>query len=327
MTQSLAQAMQAFTPALPLAVGLSGGADSTALLLACAQKWPGQVHAFHVNHGLQEAAGRFEAHCKILCARLQVPLQVSHINAGHAPGQSPEDAARIARYKAFDALALIEHTQEAIKSIAIAQHADDQVETVLLALSRGAGMAGLSAMPLQWQRQGISYHRPLLGVGSAAIRHWLAQRSESFVEDPSNTDERFTRNRIRARLLPVLEAVFPQFRDTFARTASHAAQAQELLDVLARQDLLATSDPVAGAPLIAALQRLGSAQQANALRYWLKSRHQVIPSSAQLAELVAQIQACTTRGHHIHIKVGDGFVQRLGEVLNWYNLMVLLSKN
>jgi tRNA(Ile)-lysidine synthase len=326
MTQSLAQAMLAFRPSLPLAVGLSGGADSTALLLACAEEWPGQVQAFHVNHGLQEAAALFEAHCAALCARLQVPLRVLHAHAVHTPGQSPEDAARIARYKAFDALALVDDGQAAIQSIALAQHADDQVETVLLALSRGAGLAGLSAMPAQWQRQGVSYHRPLLGVSGSAIRVWLAQRGESFVEDPSNADARFTRNRIRASILPVLEAVFPQFRDTFARSAGHAAQAQALLDVLARQDLAVAADG-GGAPRIANLQNLSAAQLANALRYWLKSAYQVIPSSAQLAELVAQIQACKTRGHRIHIKVGEGFVQRLGKVLNWYNPSVLLTKN
>jgi tRNA(Ile)-lysidine synthase len=327
MTRSLAQAIQAFTPALPLAVGLSGGADSTALLLACARKWSGQVVAFHINHGLQAAAAQFETHCVDLCERLQVPLRIERVDAKNQSGQSPEDAARLARYKAFDALALTQHAQAAIESIAIAQHADDQVETVLLALSRGAGVAGLSAMPALWRRANITYHRPLLDVSGPDIRAWLAQQGESFVEDPSNANERFTRNRIRAQLLPVLDAVFPQFRDTFARSAGHAAQAQELLDVLAQQDLLTVSSGQGGAPAIVPLQRLSDARLTNALRYWLKWRYQVIPSTAQMTELADQIKACTTRGHHIHIKVGAGFVQRLGEVLNWYNPVVLLTKN
>ncbi|MFM2049513.1 MAG: hypothetical protein RL682_4, partial [Pseudomonadota bacterium] len=131
--------MQAFQPELPLGVALSGGADSTALLTLCAAKWPGQVVALHVNHGLQPAAVLFEQHCKRLCIRLHVPLRNYQAEAKNAPGQSPEDAARIARYKALRALALAESAQPAIKSIAIAQHADDQVETILLALSRGAG--------------------------------------------------------------------------------------------------------------------------------------------------------------------------------------------
>src|SRR3990167_11313739 len=107
--------MQAFAPALPLAVGLSGGADSTTLLLACARRWPGQVQAIHVHHGLQEAADGFERHCTALCQGLGVPLWVERLDARHAPGQSPEDAARQARYKAFEAVALASQSQIAIQ--------------------------------------------------------------------------------------------------------------------------------------------------------------------------------------------------------------------
>lgn len=315
MTQSFDAALQAFAPRLPLAVGLSGGADSTALLLGCAERWPGQVRAIHVHHGLQSAADAFERHCADLCARLQVPLQVQRVDARHAPGQSPEDAARIARYKAFEAAAQAESSQTAIQSIALAQHADDQVETLLLALSRGAGVAGLAAMPAFWQRDGLDWHRPLLTVPGAELRAWLQARGQAWMEDPSNQDERYTRNRIRARLLPALEAAFPQFRDTFARSARHAAQASELLDDLARQDLAEVGDP----PRIAALRVLGAARQANVLRHWLRQAHQTTPSSAQLDALQAQIAACATRGHRIHIKVGRGFVEREGAVLRWYN--------
>ncbi len=316
--------MLAFQPVLPpgemLGVALSGGADSTALLIACAARWPGQVVALHVNHGLQEAAAQFEDHCVTLCERLQVPLRVRRVDARHQSGQSPEDAARIARYKAIDALALVDTAQAAIKSVAIAQHADDQVETLLLALSRGAGVAGLSAMPAHWQRSGLDFYRPLLGVSGDSIRQWLAQQHATFVEDPTNTDEKFTRNRIRARLLPALDAVFPQFRDTFTRSAAHAAQSQELLDDLAQLDFAKVCGESGGAPKIRALQLLSRARQGNVLRYWLKSAYQVVPSTAQLSELLSQVQACTTRGHGIHIKVGPGFVRRNKDCLDWYNL-------
>ena len=314
-TQSFDAAMRAFAPALPLAVGLSGGADSTALLLACARRWPGQVQAIHVHHGLQAAADGFEQHCVRLCRELQVPLSVQRLDARPTPGQSPEDAARQARYKAFEAVALDGKAQVAIKSIALAQHADDQVETVLLALSRGAGVAGLAAMPACWERAGLQWHRPLLRVSAADVRHWLREQGQAWVEDPTNTDERFTRNRIRVQLMPVLEAAFPAFRATFARSASHAAQAAELLEELARDDALAVGLP----PQIAPLQRLGRARQANVLRHWLRVDHQTTPAAAQLAELLDQIQACTTRGHRIHIKVGRGYVVRSGSKLDWYN--------
>lgn len=315
VTEKFTQAMASFAPALPLAVGLSGGADSTALLLACAERWPGQVRAIHVHHGLQSAADDFERHCAALCARLQVPLAVQRVDARPAPGQSPEDAARAARYRAFEAAALASQSPPAIQSIALAQHADDQVETLLLALSRGAGVAGLAAMPACWQRSGLAWHRPLLRVPGAELRAWLRARGERWVEDPSNQDERYTRNRIRARLLPVLDSAFPAFRDTFPRSAGHAAQASELLLEIAQQDLDAVGLP----PRIAALQALSRARQANLLRHWLRQAHQTTPAAAQLDELLCQVAACTTRGHRIHIKVGRGFVAREGVLLRWYN--------
>ncbi len=321
MPPSFEQALAHFQPTLPLAVGLSGGADSTALLLACAERWPGQVHAIHVHHGLQAAADDFVAHCKALCDRLAVPLHVVRVQADAAPGQSPEDAARIARYKAFEALAVSGIAQAAIGSIALAHHADDQVETLLLALSRGAGLPGLAAMPSQWQRAGIAWHRPLLAVPGSAVRDWLRARGERWVEDPTNTDHSFTRNRIRAQLLPALQTCFPAFRATFARSSSHAAQAQELLLELAEQDLAEVGVP----PQIRALQHLSSARQANVLRHWLASVHKCAPSTAQLAELQRQIAACTTRGHRIQIKLGAGFVRRSNDRLDWYNPQVLAS--
>lgn len=315
MGQTLVQAIQAFTPALPLAVAFSGGADSTALLLACAERWPGQIQAVHIHHGLQAAADDFAHHCKSFCTELNVSLQVVRVNAQASPGESPEDAARKARYKAFKTLAQDASAQVAIKTIVLAQHADDQVETLLLALSRGAGLPGLACMPAHWKRDGIHYHRPLLGVRAGHIRDWLAQRGAAYVNDPTNADERFTRNRIRARLLPVLEAAFPQFRDTFARSAVHAAQAQTVLLEVAAQDLATVGTP----PVIVALQNLSPARQANVLRYWLKVSHSTTPTTAQLYELQRQIGACTTRGQKIHIKVGLGFAIRQGVLLDWYN--------
>ena len=310
------KAMAAFAaraPGLPIAVGYSGGADSTALLLACAQRWPGQVHAWHVHHGLQAAADAFEVHCRSVCARWDVPLAVAHVDARAQPGESPEAAARQHRYKAFDLLAQAQTALAAIQTVALAQHADDQVETLLLALSRGSGLPGLAAMPAQWQRGALHYHRPLLAVPGAALRHWLRQHGEVWIEDPSNADVRYTRNRIRSELAPALAAVFPTYRATFARSAQHAAQAQQVLDEVAAADLAACGLP----PRLADLQALTLARQANALRHWLAHAHASVPSAAQLAELQSQIAACRTRGHAIRLKVGRGFVVRDGGALNW----------
>lgn len=311
MPQTPPQALAAFSPVLPLVVALSGGADSTALLIACAERWPGQVRAVHVHHGLQSAADDFEAFCRQLCVQLQVPLCVQRVDARAAPGQSPEDAARQARYAALTEAV---HSQwPEARDVALAQHADDQIETLLIALSRGSGLPGLAGMPAQWERAGLRWHRPWLHLPGAALRDWLRARDARWVEDPSNADERFTRNRIRARLLPALEAALPGFRDTFARSMGHAAQAQSLLDALADSDLAAVGLP----PSLAALQGLPHARQAMALRLWLRREHGTTPSSAQLRELQAQLTDCTTRGHRLSLRVGAGWVEREGEGLRW----------
>ncbi len=304
-------AMASFKPGLPLAVAFSGGADSTALLIACALQWPGRVRAVHVHHGLQRAADSFEAHAVGLCAQFEVPLAVRRIDARHATGESPEDAARRGRYAAIAEAVKTDWPEDKISDVAIAQHADDQVETLLLALSRGAGLPGLSAMPEHWTRNGLTWHRPLLRVPAAQLREWLIERGVTWIEDPSNANEQFTRNRIRAQLLPSLEKAFPQFRETFGRSARHAAQAQELLVELAVQDLTSVGSP----PSIEALRKLSGARQANALRYWLRSVHGVAASAAQMDELLAQLADCRTRGHSIQIKVAQGFVERKGETL------------
>lgn len=315
MTLSFEQALLAFKPDLPLAVAFSGGADSTALLLASLRRWPGQVVALHVHHGLQAAADDFERHCRDFCARHQVPLGVSRVDARHAPGQSPEAAARQMRYQALAQLVQTDPAGHQVQTIALAQHADDQIETLLLALSRGAGLPGLSAMASQWTRAGLHYCRPLLQVPGSDIRRWLQAQGVGFVEDPSNRDESFSRNRIRARVLPALQACFTQFRDTFARSSAHAAQAQTLLREVAVADLAVLGVP----PELKALQSLSRPRLANVLRHWLLSVHQATPTAAQLDELMDQIAACRTRGHRLQLKVGHGVCLRLGKVLDWYN--------
>lgn len=315
MTQSVDQALAAFDPDLPLTVAYSGGADSSALLMACVQKWPGQVKAVHVNHRLQQLADDFEQHVRSVCAQYGIALTVCQVHAHHRPGESPEDAARKARYAAFKTLADERADKNQTFSLALAQHADDQVETMLLALSRGAGLPGISAMAASSVRDGVHYQRPFLKVASSDIRNWLSNHGVSCIEDPSNADLRFTRNRIRATVTPALQSCFAHFRDTFARSAAHAAQAQLVLDDVAAQDLAHIGVP----PRIRALQGLSEPRQANVLRYWLKTSFQVAPSAAQMSELLGQISACTTRGHGLDLKIAGGRCQRRGPVLHWYN--------
>ena len=313
MAQTPEQALADFSPGLPFAVAFSGGADSTALLVACARRWPGQVRAVHIHHGLQMAADDFERHCKALCQQLDIPLLVRRVQAAHAQGQSPEDAARKARYKALAEAVQTEWPE--VKDIALAQHADDQIETLLIALSRGSGLPGLASMPAYKQRLGLHWHRPWLKVAGLALRDWLQAQGQGWIEDPTNTDENFTRNRIRAKVLPALAEALPAFRDTFARSAGHAAQAQEVLNEVAEQDLAQIGVP----PCIETLKKLTRARQALVLRHWLQSQHATTPSTAQLTELLDQVADCTTRGHRLHLKVGHGFVRREGPNLVWHS--------
>lgn len=319
MSLSLDQALAVFQPQLPLAVAYSAGADSTALLLACHRRWPGQVRAIHINHGLQAAATQFEQHAYEVTAAWGVPLKVCAVQAHPEPGQSPEDAARRARYSALCQAAKDTWAGDPSRSVALAQHADDQVETMLLALSRGAGLAGLAGMPAHWQRAELDFYRPLLQLSRPAIEEWLVQQGlragRDWVNDPSNGQLHYTRNRIRALITPALGAALPQFRSTFARSAAHAAQAQALMMEVAVQDLVQVGVP----PAISVLQKLSTARQANVLRYWLRSAHHTTPSAAQLRELMQQIARCTTRGHRIELQVGSGRVVRRQNALHWYN--------
>lgn len=291
----------------PIAIAYSAGADSTALLMAAQERWPGELVALHVHHGLQAAADDFECQARALCERLGIAFRSVRIQAGHEPGQSPEDAARIKRYTALAALA----QAAGARCVWLGQHADDQAETLMLALSRGAGLPGLAAMAERFERHGVVFGRPLLALPSQALRDWLMAEGHPFVDDPTNTDPRYTRNRIRAQLLPIWEACFPGFRPMLARSARHAAQAQTLLDDLASMDLAQTGLP----PSIQVLQALSRERQANALRHWLRNSAQVAASTAQLEALLNQIAACTTRGHRIHLKVATGFVTREGDRL------------
>lgn len=304
---SLAPAAMEAEPAW--AVAYSAGADSTALLLAAQALWPGRVSAIHVHHGLQAAGDDFERHARAACAALGVPLQVVRVDARHAPGQSPEDVARQARYRALAAAA----QAAGAACVLLGQHAQDQAETLLLALSRGAGLPGLAGMAAAFERHGQSFGRPLLDVDGQSLRDWLDAQGIAYLVDPSNADERYTRNRIRARLLPAFAGAFPAYAQTLARSARHAAQAQQLLDELAAQDLQQVGDP----PVIRALQALSRARQANALRCWLRRHWQAAPSEAQLEQALDQIAACTTRGHRIRLKLARGYLLREGALLRY----------
>lgn len=268
----LRDALQPWLSAPGWCVALSGGLDSTVLLhllanLAQREALP-PLSAIHIHHGLQAAADAWPAHCHELCAALSVPLQVEYVQV--ASGASVERAAREARYAAFAA------RLGADELLLTAQHRDDQAETLLFRLLRGAGVRGLSAMPVSRALGAGRLVRPLLNCSRDELLAYAREHKLAWVEDPSNADERFSRNYLRRQVLPALLSRWPQAATNMARSAAHLSEAAQLLDELALQDIAAAQVPVefAWLPLpslaLPALRNLSEPRQRNALRYWLR---------------------------------------------------------
>ncbi|WP_455924323.1 tRNA lysidine(34) synthetase TilS [Pseudomonas putida] len=252
-------------------VALSGGLDSSVLLhqlatLARTQSLP-PLHAIHVHHGLQAAADAWPQHCQRLCDTLGVPLTVVRVQV--APGASLEAAARDARYAAF------EQVLAAGEVLLTGQHRDDQAETLLFRLLRGTGVRGLAGMAAQRPLGQGMLLRPLLHTGRDELEAYAHANALEWVEDPSNSDIRFSRNYLRNEVLPAIARRWPRFAQTFARTAGHLAEAQALLTEVAEQDLLpaqvASSFPWLSLPSLelAPLLLLSDGRQRNALQHWL----------------------------------------------------------
>lgn len=253
-------------------IAFSGGLDSTVLLhllvhLAKTESLP-TLSAIHVHHGLQAAADAWPDHCQSVCDAQGVSLQVVRVQV--QPGASIERAARDARYAAF-----IEATQ-ANEVLMTAQHRDDQAETLLFRLLRGAGVRGLSGMPSERPLGRGHLLRPLLNVTRAELEAYATEHQLSWIEDPSNQDHQFSRNYLRHQVFPVLTARWPQAVATMARSAAHLSEAQGLLDELAQIDLAHASTASdfdwLGLPSLelALLEKLSDARQRNALSHWLK---------------------------------------------------------
>ena len=228
---AVAAALSKFVaPGARVAVAVSGGIDSIVLLDALATlaaRHSLTLSAIHVNHGLSPNAPAWARFCAEQCALRALPLTVHELQLARTSGESLEARARAARYACFDAAA--------VDVVALGHHADDQAETVLLQLLRGAGPRGLAAMPsLRPGRPALL--RPLLGLTRAAIAARAQARQLQWITDESNDDTRYRRNLLRHAVAPVLGAEFPGYPLTLARAAAHQAEASELLDALAQHD-------------------------------------------------------------------------------------------
>lgn len=274
-------------PILPahsrLLVGLSGGVDSVVLLYLLHQLSPQyswRLSALHVHHGISPHADAWAMSCAELCQQLDIPLQVERVDITPLRHMGIEAAARELRHAALVA--------QPVDYIALAHHRDDQAETMLLQLLRGAGVKGAAAMPLIKRRSAApTLLRPLLGVSRAELVEYAQQQGLKWVEDESNADDSYPRNFLRQRVMPLLAQRFPACSETLARSAHYFAEASDLLDQLAQLD---AQHAVQGDTLdLVCLQGLDAARARNLLRYFIASRGAPMPDSTRLLEIQQQI--------------------------------------
>lgn len=263
-------------------VALSGGLDSTVLLHALvASSVPVDIQAFHVDHGLHRDSANWRTHCRRLCAALGVPFSNAEVRAEALPGESQEEVARKARYGR-----LREETAGG-RTIVTGHHADDQLETVLLQLFRGAGPAGLAGMPVL-----IRFHhgwlcRPLLGFRRAELTNWAVEQGLEWLEDPSNVELDYDRNYLRHEVLPAVARRWPSAALSALRSARHCADAVALMEDLADADLDSTSSD--GCPTVSGLAGLVPARQRNVLRRWLSITGLPTPGVSQMESILSDV--------------------------------------
>jgi tRNA(Ile)-lysidine synthase len=266
-----------------IAVAFSGGIDSTVLahLLVKQRRKLGSVRLLHIDHGLQAASADFRRHCVRQARAWRIPVITLMANIPYTRGESPEAAARDARY------ALLAQALEPGEVLVTAQHRDDQVETVLLQLFRGAGVAGLSAMPAKARFARGLIVRPLLDSTRAEIEAYARAQRLRWVEDPTNATTRFGRNFLRHQVLPGLRDRWTGIDESIARSARHMAEAATLLDAVAQRDLDSAAD---GDGLnVATLRALPAPRRRNALRAFIARAGLPAPSTAKMMEIAGSL--------------------------------------
>ena len=295
LTERVADTLTSIVPrGRSLLLGLSGGVDSVVLLhllVQLAPRFSWSISALHVHHGISPHADGWTEFCSRLCAVYSVPLIVERVDITPLRDKGIEAAARQLRHAAL--------SRQSCDFIALAHHRDDQAETLLLQLLRGAGVRGASGMPVLKKRHDAPpLVRPLLDIERGELEAYAREHELSWVEDDSNEDINYPRNFLRHQVLPLLEQRFPAYRTTLARSARHFAEASELLDELAAQDAEGAMD---GERLsVAALSLLSAARGKNLLRYFLVARGAPIPDSTRLAEMLRQL-CVAGEGAQIHI--------------------------
>jgi len=240
-----------------------------------------RVRAVHVNHGIHPNAPKWAAHCRVLCRRFGVQVRVLTTRVTRVPGVSLEAAARDARYASLAA------ELKPGECLLTGHHEDDQLETVLLQLFRGAGLAGLAAMPAITPFASGWLARPLLPRSRVELEAWARSHALSWIDDDTNADESLDRNYLRRQVLPLIRERWKGVGSAVSRSARHAAEVQRLLDSLARADVERASS---GAALfVPSLRVLPPDRRRNALRFWIMQRGVRVPDTSRLDELAGPL--------------------------------------
>ncbi|MFM0661992.1 tRNA lysidine(34) synthetase TilS [Paraburkholderia sediminicola] len=314
--EAVSVALSALPANARIAIAFSGGVDSSVLLDAAVRiAGASRCVALHVHHGLSAHADEWLAHCEAFAQDRGLEFAAQRVEVVRDGGISVEAAARDARYRALDTMC----ATRAVHTLWLAQHADDQAETVLLQLLRGAGLAGLAAMAPEYLPAGAAAVRvrPLLHLLRAQFEQYASARNLRWIDDESNADTRYARNALRHEVTPALAVHFPGFRDALARTAAHAASAQRLLDDLARIDLDAAARDEGRALSHDALFTLDDDRALNLLRYWMRTLGFVAASTARLTDVLRQLREVG--------KAGEGHSLRIdhaGQALRSYRGLV-----
>ncbi|QDC97854.1 tRNA lysidine(34) synthetase TilS [Candidatus Methylopumilus universalis] len=267
-----------------MTVALSGGIDSVVLLHLIHELQKTQnftLKASHVHHGLSKNADKWVTFCEKLCRKLSIPLDVNYVKLPQKKSLGIEGEARQLRYEKL--------LQSQTDLVVLAHHEDDQAETFLLQLIRGAGVKGLSSMAHFDDSRRL--WRPLLNTSRIDIENYAKKHKLKWIEDESNQNIDFDRNFIRSKFLPILKMRFNHIIKVISRSSSHLAEAQHLLDDLAQIDLKSSlkSDNYKRKLNVKTLDKLSNARAKNALRFWLEMNDQLMPSRDLLDELLRQV--------------------------------------
>ncbi len=266
-------------------IGFSGGLDSHVLLQLCSKIsfCQNKITAVYIDHGLQSESEKWAAHCRSVAEQLAVNFLAIKVDASAKNRQSPEEAARDARYQAFKRLI------EEADVLLLAQHQEDQLETVLLQLFRGAGLSGLSGMPQLMSFAGGQLVRPLLSVDKQSLLDYAVQQQLVWVDDPSNKANTFDRNFLRNEIIPALKQRWPALEKTVSRSAEHCANAQNFLDTKARAGFAEAYDLSDHTIVISQLEKHGDFLQKLILRYWFKQQGLRMPPKDFINKILNQV--------------------------------------